>query len=81
TNGRFLSTPHRALNLSRDRQPRYAIPFFVHPNPDTLIDVVPGCETPGEAPKFPAMTTDEYMTWFKGRNYDHVRKANAQPQA
>jgi isopenicillin N synthase-like dioxygenase len=79
TNGRFLSTPHRALNLSP--QPRYAIPFFVHPNPDTLIDVVPGCATPGEAPKFPAMTTAEYMAWFKGRNYDHVRNATAEAGA
>jgi isopenicillin N synthase-like dioxygenase len=79
TNGRFLSTPHRAFNVSR--QPRYAIPFFFHPNPDTLIDVVPGCEVPGEAPKFPAMTTEDYMAWFRGRNYDHVRKANAEATA
>jgi isopenicillin N synthase-like dioxygenase len=75
TNGRFLSTPHRAFNVSR--QPRYAIPFFFHPDPDTLIDVLPTCAVPGEAPKFPAMTTGEYMDWFRGRNYDHVRQVNA----
>lgn len=79
TNGRFLSTPHRAFNVTK--QPRYSIPFFFHPNPDTLIDVVPGCEVPGEAPKFPAMTIAEYMAWFRGRNYDHVRKANAEAVA
>jgi isopenicillin N synthase-like dioxygenase len=79
TNGRFLSTPHRAFNTSK--QPRYAIPFFFHPNPETLIDIVPGCEIPGEAPKFPALTTEEYMAWFRGRNYDHVRKANAEAVA
>jgi isopenicillin N synthase-like dioxygenase len=79
TNGRFLSTPHRAFNVSR--QPRYAIPFFFHPNPDTLIDVVPGCQVAGEAPKYPAMTTAEYMAWFRGRNYDHVRKVNAEAAA
>lgn len=79
TNGRFLSTPHRAFNVSQ--RPRYAIPFFFHPNPDTLIDVVPGCEAPGEEPKFPAMTTAEYMAWFRGRNYDHVRKAAADAAA
>jgi isopenicillin N synthase-like dioxygenase len=72
TNGRFLSTPHRAFNVSQ--QPRYAIPFFFHPNPDTLIDCLPGCGVEGEEPRFPAMTTDEYMAWFRGRNYDHVRK-------
>jgi isopenicillin N synthase-like dioxygenase len=79
TNGRFLSTPHRAFNVSQ--QPRYAIPFFFHPNPETLIDVVPGCAIAGEAPKFPAMTTAEYMAWFRGRNYDHVRRANAEAAA
>lgn len=72
TNGRFLSTPHRAFNTSQSA--RYAIPFFFHPNPDTLIDCLPGCEVAGEAPRFPAMTTEEYMSWFRGRNYDHVRK-------
>lgn len=76
TNGRFLSTPHRAFNVSQTA--RYAIPFFFHPNPETLIDVVPGCLPDGEAPKFPAMTTEEYMAWFRGRNYDHVRKANTE---
>lgn len=73
TNGRFLSTPHRAFNTSGG--PRYAIPFFFHPNPDTLIDVLPGCDA--EPPRFPAMTTGEYMAWFRNQNYDHVRKANA----
>ena len=73
TNGRFLSTPHRAFNTSGG--PRYAIPYFFHPNPDTLIDVLPGCDA--EPPRFPAMTTGEYMAWFRNQNYDHVRKANA----
>jgi isopenicillin N synthase-like dioxygenase len=72
TNGRFLSTPHRAFNTSQS--PRYAIPYFFHPNADTLIDCLPGCEVAGEAPRFPALTTKEYLAWFRGRNYDHIRK-------
>lgn len=72
TNGRFLSTPHRAFNTSK--QPRYAIPYFFHPNADTLIDCLPGCEVAGEAPRFPAMTMTDYMAWFRGRNYAHLRK-------
>lgn len=73
TNGRFLSTPHRAFNTSGG--PRYAIPYFFHPNPDTLIDVLPGCDA--EPPCFPALTTGDYMAWFRSQNYDHVRKASA----
>lgn len=75
SNGRFLSTPHRAFNTSGG--PRYAIPYFFHPNPDTLIDCLPSCAAPGEAPRFEPMTTEQYMAWFRGQNYDHVRKANA----
>ena len=72
SNGRFLSTPHRAFNTSRG--PRYAIPYFFHPNPDTLIDCLPSCSVPGEAPRFEAMTVAEYMAWFRGQNYDHLRE-------
>lgn len=69
TNGRFLSTPHRAFNTSPG--PRYAIPYFFHPNPDALIECLPGCGDP----KFEPITTEGYMAWFRGQNYDHVRKA------
>ncbi|MDB5413041.1 MAG: isopenicillin synthase family oxygenase [Rubritepida sp.] len=77
TNGRFLSTPHRAFNISD--KARYAIPYFFHPNPETSLECLPTCRTPGEEPRFETQTTAEYMAWFRGRNYDHVRKA--QPAA
>jgi isopenicillin N synthase-like dioxygenase len=73
SNGRFLSTPHRAFNTSPG--PRYAIPYFFHPNPDAVIECLPGCAAPGEAPKFEPITTEGYMAWFRGQNYDHVRQA------
>jgi isopenicillin N synthase-like dioxygenase len=74
SNGRFLSTAHRAFNVSG--QARYAIPYFFHPNEDTVLECLPSCIQPGETPKFPTQTVGEYMAWFRGRNYDHVRKAN-----
>ena len=46
TNGRFLSTPHRAFNTSS--RPRYAIPYFFHPNADTVIECLPTCLGAGE---------------------------------
>jgi isopenicillin N synthase-like dioxygenase len=72
TNGRFLSTPHRAFNTSGGS--RYAIPYFFHPNPDTMLECLPGCAAPGEAPRFEPMTAGGYMAWFRGQNYDHLRK-------
>jgi len=74
TNGRFLSTPHRAFNTA-DR-PRYAIPFF-HPNEDTRIECLPTCTGEANPPRFPVQTVGEYMAWFRGQNYDHFRPQQA----
>ena len=75
SNGRFLSTPHRAFN--RSDGPRYAVPYFFHPNPETVIDCLPSCAVEDEAPRFPAMTTGAYMAWFRGRNYAHLQEVAA----
>jgi isopenicillin N synthase-like dioxygenase len=75
SNGRFLSTPHRAFNTSAG--PRYAVPYFFHPNPDTMIDCLPTCSVDGQAPRFPAMTVGAYMAWFRGQNYAHIRETAA----
>lgn len=73
TNGRFLSTPHRAFNTSP--QSRYAIPYFFHPNAETAIACLPTCQP--EHARFPTMTTAEYMAWFSGRNYHHLQRTEA----
>ena len=43
TNHVYPSTTHRVVNPPGEaaRQPRYSMPFFLHPNPDFLIDVLP----------------------------------------
>ncbi|WP_187829900.1 isopenicillin N synthase family dioxygenase [Siccirubricoccus phaeus] len=76
TNGRFISTPHRAFNTMKTA--RYAIPFFFHPKEETLVECLPTCTSADNPPRFPAQTVGEYMAWFRGQNYDHFRK---QPQA
>ena len=52
TNHVYPSTIHRVVNPPGDaaRQPRYSVPFFLHPNPDFLIDVLPSCITPDNPP-------------------------------
>ena len=54
TNGRFLSTPHRASNHSGDE--RYAMPFFYDPNTDTMIECLPTCRGPDNPPKYQPQT-------------------------
>ena len=41
----YPSITHRVVNPAGEgaRQPRCSVPFFLHPNPDFLIDVLPDC--------------------------------------
>jgi isopenicillin N synthase-like dioxygenase len=70
SNGRFLSTPHRASNASGTE--RYAIPYFCHPDPDFRMQCLPSCTSAANPPRFPAQTPVEYMEWHKSRNYHHL---------
>src|SRR5690606_10167416 len=47
TNHVYPSTTRRVVNPpgERARQPRYSTPFFLHPNPDFVIDPLPSCVT------------------------------------
>jgi isopenicillin N synthase-like dioxygenase len=68
TNGRFKSTPHRALPpVGRDR---YAIPFFLGPHIDTVIECLPTCRTAGVPPRFPPITYEQYLLWWYDANYN-----------
>jgi len=68
TNGRFKSTPHRAVPPVA--RPRYAIPFFLGPHIDTVIACLPTCEGPGAPPAFPPITYGDYLHWWYDANYN-----------
>ncbi|GIX36554.1 MAG: oxidoreductase [Lysobacteraceae bacterium] len=55
TNHVFPSTTHRVVNPPGEaaRQPRYSTPFFLHPNPDFVIETLPGCITPDNPNRYP----------------------------
>jgi isopenicillin N synthase-like dioxygenase len=73
TNGRFLSTPHRASNNSG--RERYAMPFFYDPNTDTVIRCLPTCQGPDNPPKYPPQTYGDFYAWFIAKNYAHQQDA------
>ena len=68
TNGRFKSTPHRAVPpVGRHR---YAIPFFLGPHIDTVIACLPTCRAPHESPRWPPITYSDYLHWWYDANYN-----------
>ena len=64
TNHVYPSTTHRVVNPGNEnsRKPRYSVPFFLHPNPDFVIDVLPSC-IDAEHPKRYAqpITANDYL--------------------
>jgi len=73
TNGRFLSTPHRASNNSS--RERYAMPFFYDPNTDVMIECLPTCCGPDTPPRYPPQTYGDFYAWFIRKNYAHQQDA------
>jgi isopenicillin N synthase-like dioxygenase len=68
TNGRVKSTPHRALPpVGRHR---YAVPFFLGPHIDTVIECLPSCQGPDDPPRFPPIAYEAYLTWWYDANYN-----------
>ena len=59
TNHVYPSTTHRVVNPQGEkaRQPRYSTPFFLHPNPDFLIEVLPSCVTADNPSRYPEPIT------------------------
>ena len=51
----YPSTTHRVVNPrnANARKPRYSVPFFLHPNPDFLIDVLPACVGADNPSRYP----------------------------
>ncbi len=64
TNHVLPSTTHRVINPAGEkaRQPRYSIPFFLHPNPDFVIETLPNCITPDNPNRYPqSITAQGYL--------------------
>lgn len=59
SNDIYLSTPHRVTNpAGRDR---YSVAFFLDPNPDVLVECLPGCSTDTMPAKYPPINAADYL--------------------
>lgn len=63
TNGLLRSTTHRVVNPPPERRgrSRYSMPFFLHFRSDFRIEALPGTVPPGEQPKWPPITANDYL--------------------
>ncbi len=64
TNHVYASTTHQVVNPPGEaaRLPRYSIPFFLHPNPDFVIETLPQCISDDNPNRYPEpISSDEYL--------------------
>jgi isopenicillin N synthase-like dioxygenase len=71
SNDRFRATPHRVVN--RNRTSRYAIPFFLGPNPDVVVAPVPTCVGPHNPPHYEPTTYGAFTQRLLTLNFAHRR--------
>ncbi len=60
----YPSTTHRVVNPpnANARKPRYSVPFFLHPNPDVMLDPLDSCITPDNPRRYDSpISAHEYL--------------------
>ena len=64
TNHVYPSTTHRVVNPPGEqaRKPRYSVPFFLHPNPDVVLDPLAACVSADNPSRYDtSITAHEYL--------------------
>lgn len=75
TNDVYVSTPHRVVH--RAPRERLSVAFFLDPNPDALIEPVPGTVSPERPARYPPVTGADYLAGRLDATYAHRRTGTA----
>ena len=68
----YVSTPHRVVNpVGRER---YAVAFFLDPNPDAVVACLPICMSTDVPAKYPATSGAAYLKQRLDATYLHEEK-------
>lgn len=74
TNDVYVSTPHRVVN--RQGRERLSIAFFLDPNPNAMVEALPGC-VHAEAPaRYPAIRASDFLKSRLAPSYAHTLRKN-----
>jgi isopenicillin N synthase-like dioxygenase len=68
TNDRYLSTMHRVKSPISEK-PRYSVAFFNDGALDTVVEALPTCVSPGEAPKYPPLKVEDHLVGRYKQSY------------
>ena len=58
TNDVYVSTPHRVRVPERER---YSVAYFLDPNPEAVVAVLPACTAPEAPVRYPPITAADYL--------------------
>ena len=64
TNDTWTSTVHRVINPGLDspeNRDRLSIVFFHQPNYDAVVECLPSCRAPGQAPRYEPITSGDHL--------------------
>ncbi len=70
TNDVYASTPHRVRAPTAER---YSAAFFLDPNPDAVVAVLPACTGPDNPPRYTPVTGSAYLREKLDQTYAHRR--------
>lgn len=75
SNDRYTSTQHRVISPLGVH--RYSMPFFAEPHPDTEISCLPNCSSADNPPKYPPVSSAEYLLSRFADTYAYRREETA----
>lgn len=63
TNDKLISTTHRVINPPKEKwaEPRFSIPFFLHPRPEARLDCLPSCIDEEHPKKYGDCSANEFL--------------------
>jgi len=63
TNDKLRSTTHRVVNPPQEKwhEPRFSIPFFLHPRPEVRLDCLESCTDSDNPKKYEDCTANEFL--------------------